>query len=111
MPAALRRTFLPNNGHARLPIGGALWNRQVAVTRTLCMAAVALAILAGPARAIDVSNNSKDPLQLKYEREDNERKENERQYNEQMKRLKKQMPTTTKSDPWATMRSTDSSKH
>ena len=32
----------------------------------------------------------KDPLTLKYEREDNEKKENEKAYNEQMKRLKKQ---------------------
>ena len=59
----------------------------------------------------DMDNTSKDPLTLKYEREDNERKENERAYNEQMKRLKKQAPATTKNDPWAGVRSTDSSKH
>jgi hypothetical protein len=110
MLASLRRTFLPKIRRDRVPIGGELWNRQAAAMRTLCMAAVALAILTGPARAIDMSNSSKDPLQLKYEREDNERKENERLYNEQMKRLKSQAPATTKNDPWATMRATDSSK-
>jgi hypothetical protein len=78
--------------------------------RTLCMAAVALAILMGPARAIDLSNNSKDPLTLKYEREESDRKEVERQYNEQMKRLKSQAPAPTKNDPWAGVRATDSSK-
>ena len=57
-----------------------------------------------------MSGGSKDPLTLKYEREENDRKENERLYNEQMKRLKAQAPATTKNDPWATVRATDSSK-
>ena len=79
--------------------------------RTLCMAMMTLAILAGRAQAFEMNDSTKDPLQLKYEREENERKDNEKAYNEQMKRLKKQAPATTKNDPWAGVRSTDSSKH
>jgi hypothetical protein len=113
MPAGsnLAPAFLPKNHRDRVPIGGKLWNRQAAVMRTLFMAIMALAILVGRAHAFDMDNSSKDPLQLKYQREEDERKENERAYNEQMKRLKKQAPATTKNDPWAGVRATDSSKH
>jgi hypothetical protein len=78
--------------------------------RYVCAVAVTLAMLAGPAHAFDTAGESKDPLTLKYEREEKERKENERAYNEQMKRLKAQAPTTTKSDPWSGVRATDAKR-
>jgi len=68
-------------------------------------AAMTMAMLAGPAYAQFNSNEgSKDPLTLKYEREDNEKKENEKAYNETMKRLKKQQPANAKTDPWSGVR-------
>ena len=73
--------------------------------RYLLATAMTMAMLAGPAYAqFNTSGGSKDPLTLKYEREDNEKKENERAYNETMKRLKKQGPATTKNDPWSGVR-------
>jgi len=84
-------------------------NRQ-ATMRYVCVAAVTLAMLTGPAHAFEAVGESKDPLQLKYEREEQEKKENERAYNEQMKRLKAQAPTSTKSDPWSGVRSTDAKR-
>jgi hypothetical protein len=78
--------------------------------RTFFATAMAIAMLAGPAHAFDMTPDSKDPLQLKYEREEQEKKDIERDYNAQMKRLKAQAPTTTKKDPWAGVRSTSSEK-
>jgi hypothetical protein len=46
----------------------------------------------------------KTPLQLKYDKEDQDRKESERAYEEQMKRLKSQAPATSTRDPWAGVR-------
>jgi hypothetical protein len=68
-----------------------------------------LTTLASPVYAQMMNGNSgqKTPLQLKYEREEEEQKENERQYNIQMKRLKQQAPTQTNNDPWKTVRSKD----
>ena len=67
--------------------------------------AATMAILAGPAYAqFNSSDGAKDPLTLKYEREDNEKKENEKAYNETMKRLKTQQPASAKNDPWSGVR-------
>jgi hypothetical protein len=64
-----------------------------------------MAMLTGPAFSQFNSNGgSKDPLTLKYEREDNEKKENEKAYNETMKRLKSQQPANAKNDPWSGVR-------
>ncbi|MEA3026557.1 MAG: hypothetical protein QOF91_1842 [Alphaproteobacteria bacterium] len=74
--------------------------------RYVFAAAMAMAI-AGPAYAqFNVSGESKDPLQLKYEREEKEKIENERAYNETMKRLKTQAPAKVSADPWKTVRPT-----
>jgi len=78
--------------------------------RYVCAVAMTLAMLAGPAHAFDMNGESKDPLQLKYEREEKERKENEQAYNQQMKRLKAQAPASTKTDPWSGVRSSSSDK-
>jgi hypothetical protein len=72
--------------------------------RYLFAAALTMAVLAGPAYAQMNMGSEKNPLQLKYEREDRERADNERAYNETMKRLKKQAPAATSSDPWKTVR-------
>jgi hypothetical protein len=72
--------------------------------RYLFVAAVTMAMLTGPAYSQMNMGPDKDPLALKYEREDKERAENEKAYNETMKRLKKQAPATTNSDPWKTVR-------
>ena len=73
--------------------------------RYLLAAAMTMAMLAGPAYAQFKSDGgSKDPLTLKYEREDAEKKENEKAYNETMKRLKKQQPANAKVDPWSGVR-------
>jgi hypothetical protein len=72
--------------------------------RYLFAAALTMAILTSPAYSQMNLGPDKDPLALKYEREDKERAENEKAYNETMKRLKKQAPTTTSSDPWKTVR-------
>ena len=64
-----------------------------------------MAMLTGPAYSqFNTNGGAKDPLTLKYEREDNEKKENEKAYNETMKRLKAQSPATTKNDPWSSVR-------
>ena len=73
--------------------------------RYLLAAAMTMAVLTGPAFAqFNPNAGQKDPLTLKYEREDNEKKENERAYNETMKRLKKQQPANAKADPWSGVR-------
>jgi hypothetical protein len=72
--------------------------------RYLVAAAVTMVLLAGPAYSQMNMGPEKDPLKLKYEREDKERAENERAYNETMKRLKSQAPASTSSDPWKTVR-------
>ena len=72
--------------------------------RYLLAAAMTMAMLMGPAYSqFNPNAESKDPLTLKYEREDAEKKENEKAYNETMKRLKKQQPVT-KIDPWSGVR-------
>ena len=76
-----------------------------ATMRYLLAAAMTMAMLTGPAHAqFNSSGDAKDPLTLKYEREDAERKENEKAYNETMKRLKKQQPANAKVDPWSGVR-------
>ena len=72
--------------------------------RYIFAATVTMAMLTGPAYAQMSMGPEKDPLKLKYEAEDKARAENERAYNETMKRLKKQAPTQTNSDPWKTVR-------
>jgi hypothetical protein len=81
--------------------------------RYLFAVAMTMAVLAGPAYPAYAQMNmgpEKDPLKLKYEAEDKARAENERAYNETMKRLKKQAPATTNSDPWKTVRPASESK-
>ncbi len=64
-----------------------------------------MAMLMGPAYSqFNPNGQSKDPLTLKYEREDAEKKENEKAYNDTMQRLKKQQPTNAKADPWSGVR-------
>jgi len=65
-----------------------------------------MGMLAGPASSqMSMGGGEhKTPLQLKYEREDQERKESERAYDQTMKRLKTQAPAQAKSDPWAGVR-------
>ena len=73
--------------------------------RYLLAAAMTMAMLTVPAYSqFSSSGGGKDPLTLKYEREDNEKKENEKAYNATMKRLKSQQPATTKNDPWSGVR-------
>lgn len=73
--------------------------------RYIVAAAMTMAMLAGPAHAqLSMNSREKDPLTLKYEREENERKENEKAYNDTMKRLKGQAPATVKNDPWSKVR-------
>jgi hypothetical protein len=69
--------------------------------RLLLMSAVALAILAGPARA------QMDPLQLKYEGERRERLENEKKYDEMMRHTQRGTTETKAADPWRTVRPTE----
>ena len=73
--------------------------------RYFLAAAMTMAMLTGPTYSqYSPKGESKDPLTLKYEREDNEKKENEKAYNETMKRLKKQQPAAAKNDPWSGVR-------
>jgi hypothetical protein len=73
----------------------------------LVAAAVTMAALAGPARAIDMESGNKNPTQLHYEKIERERLENEKAYNAQMKRLKAQTPAgAAKQDPWSNVRPT-----
>ena len=75
------------------------------ITRLYLGIIAALALGIAPAYAqFNPNKGQKDPLTLKYEREDNEKKENEKAYNETMKRLKAQGPATTKNDPWSGVR-------
>ena len=79
--------------------------------RHFLAAAMTMAMLTGPAFAqFDPNKGQKDPLTLKYEKEENDRKENERAYNETMKRLKKQQPTNAKVDPWSGVRPASDTK-
>ena len=74
------------------------------MTRILVTAAM-LGMLVGPAYSqAGVGGPHKTPLQLKYEKEDQDRQENERAYNDTMKRLKSQAPAAAQSDPWAGVR-------
>jgi hypothetical protein len=83
----------------------AVFDQPDATMRYLLAAAMTMAMLTGPAYSqFNTSGGSKDPLTLKYEREDNEKKENEKAYNETMKRLKTQQPTNAKVDPWSGVR-------
>lgn len=77
--------------------------------RYLFTVAMTMAMLAGPAYAQMNMGPEKNPLKLKYEREDKERAENEKAYNDTMKRLKSQGPAQTNSDPWKTVRPTNES--
>jgi hypothetical protein len=67
------------------------------------LAAAAMAgMLTGP--AVSQDNPHKTPLQLKYEKEDQDRKDGEKAYDATMKRLKSQAPAAAQSDPWAGVR-------
>jgi hypothetical protein len=70
----------------------------------LLAAAATMAMLAGPAYSQMSMGPDKDPLTLKYEKEDKDKAEIEKDYNATMKRLKAQTPTTTKHDPWSSVR-------
>ena len=73
--------------------------------RYLLATAMTMAMLTGPSHAqFNPNGQSKDPLTLKYEREESERKDNEKAYNETMKRLKTQQPANAKNDPWSGVR-------
>lgn len=74
--------------------------------RVVLISAIALAILAGPARAQFGGEKAPNPLQLKYEAERKEQAENEKKYNETMRSLRSQEPST-KADPWRNMRATE----
>jgi hypothetical protein len=81
------------------------FDQPSATMRYLLAAAMTMAMLTGPAYSqFNMNGTSKDPLTLKYEREDAERKENEKAYNETMKRLKTQQPVNAKTDPWSGVR-------
>jgi hypothetical protein len=74
--------------------------------KCMLVASVIIGMLTGPAYS-QVSlggGGQKTPLQLKYDKEDQERKDSERAYDEQMKRLKSQAPAAAKRDPWAGVR-------
>jgi len=60
-----------------------------------------MAMLAGPAYCFEMNDTKKDPLTLKYERDEQVRKDAEQAYNVQMKRLKAQAPAATENDPWS----------
>jgi hypothetical protein len=101
--------FWPENRRDRVVDGMGIsstgFDQPGATMRYLLAAAMTMAMLTGPAYAqFKPNGQSKDPLTLKYEREDAERKENEKAYNETMKRLKAQGPATTKNDPWSGVR-------
>ena len=74
--------------------------------RILAMS-VMMGMLAGPAYSQMGmgGGGQKTPLQLKYEKEDQDKKDSERAYDEQMKRLRSQAPTPSQRDPWAGVRS------
>jgi hypothetical protein len=86
-------------------LGVLLFSNQAAIMKYLFATAVTMAMLAGPAHAqMNLGGTEKDPLVLKYEREEKERAENEKAYNATMKRLKEQAPAKASSDPWKTVR-------
>jgi hypothetical protein len=72
--------------------------------RYIFAALTMVTMLAGSANAQMSNGDQKTPLQLKYEREEQERAQNEKDYNRTMKRLKAQDATKTNSDPWKTVR-------
>jgi hypothetical protein len=75
--------------------------------KRILAAAVMVGILTGPAssqRGGAGDGGHKTPLQLKYEKEDQDRRDSEKAYDETMKRLKSQAPAATQSDPWAGVR-------
>jgi hypothetical protein len=74
--------------------------------KRIILASVMMAMLGGPAHSQMSMGGSKEktPLQLKYEREEQDRKQNEKAYEDQMKRLKSQAPVAGKRDPWAGVR-------
>ena len=71
--------------------------------RIVLLAAIALAVLAIPARAQFSNGSDKTQLQYKYEREDQERKDNEKAYNDTMRRIRSTGPAP-KTDPWRSVR-------
>ena len=71
--------------------------------RIVLLAAIALAVLAIPARAQMSNGSDKTPLEYKYERQDQERKDNEKAYDETMRRIRSTGPAP-KTDPWAKVR-------
>jgi hypothetical protein len=78
--------------------------------RYLVATAMTMAMLSGPAYSFEMNADRKDPLTLKYEREDKEKADAEKDYNAQMKRLKAQAPAKAKVDPWSGVRpATDAS--
>jgi hypothetical protein len=82
-------------------------NSNMAAAMRYVLAAAILAVLAATPALAQFSggqDKQKTPLDLKYEKEENDQKENERAYNDQMKRLKAQQPTSASSDPWKTFR-------
>lgn len=77
--------------------------------RYLVAMAVAMTVLAGPARAqFDMNGGNKTPTERYFDGIEKERADNEKAYNAQMKRLKGQTPTDLKRDPWSTVRPADS---
>ena len=76
--------------------------------RILLLAAIALAVLAIPARAQVSMSPEKTPTQYKYEGEDQERKDNEKAYDETMRRIRSTGPAP-KTDPWRNVRPADTS--
>jgi len=62
-----------------------------------------MATLATPSYAQFKAQDSKDPLQLQYEREAKERQDIDKDYDATMKRTRANAPVA-KRDPWATVR-------
>ena len=78
--------------------------------KTFVAAAVTIAMLAGSANAQMGKMDSKDPLQLQYEREKRDQEDIEKDYNAAMKRSRSQAPAQSpKTDPWAGVRPADNS--
>jgi hypothetical protein len=74
--------------------------------RRVLTAALALAVLAGPAYAQD--ERQKDPAELERERQKKEMEDNERAYNETVRRTRTTAPAA-KVDPWRGVRPADNS--
>jgi hypothetical protein len=77
--------------------------------RIVLLTAIALAVLANPARAQVSTGAEKTPLQYKYEAEDQARKDNEKAYDETMRRIRSTGPAP-KTDPWRNVRPADTNK-